>query len=216
MIHASDLYKSYQTGATTLPVLRGVDLEIAAGSFTALLGPSGSGKSTLLSLIGGLEPADRGRLTVAGVEVVGLAPEALRRFRATRIGFVFQSPHLLPTLTAQENVEIASGDPRRAAAMLEAVGLGDRLDAWPDQLSGGERQRVALARALVHRPPLILADEPTGSLDQQTGARVLDLLGQIRHAGATLLVVTHDPAVAARADRTIRLRDGRVVEEQAG
>lgn len=212
MIKLAGVQKSYGAGA----VLKGVDLQLPPGSFTALLGPSGCGKSTLLHIIGGLERADAGLIRVAGEAIEQMNEAALRHYRATRLGFVFQNANLLPTLTAKENVEVAlmeaADAEKRATDLLTAVGLGERIHHFPDQLSGGQRQRVALARALGKRPPLILADEPTGSLDQQTGRAVLDLLAWMRReAGSTLLVVTHDAEVAARADRVLKMVDGQVL-----
>ncbi len=199
-------------------ILRGIDLDIAAGETVGLLGPSGSGKTSLLMLIAGLERPSGGSIRVAGHALAGLDEDTLARIRRDHIGIVFQAFHLIPTMTALENVAIgmelagvadATG---RAKAALDAVGLGHRHSHLPGQLSGGEQQRVALARALAPRPSLVLADEPTGNLDQATGALVIELLFSLaREAGATLLLVTHDPALAARCGREIHLADGRVV-----
>lgn len=212
MIKLAGVHKSFGSAA----VLRGVDLHLPTGSFTALLGPSGCGKSTLLQLIGGMERPDSGIIRVHSEQVELLRGDALRRYRATQVGFVFQNSNLLPTLTARENVEVALLDQpdaaKRAGDLLTAVGLTDRLNYFPDQLSGGQRQRVALARALARRPPVLLADEPTGSLDQKSGRAVMDLMGWLkREAGTTLLVVTHDPEVAGSADRVLRMVDGQVL-----
>jgi putative ABC transport system ATP-binding protein len=198
-------------------VLRGVDVRVARGESLALLGASGSGKSSLLAVLTGLERASGGRVLVDGLDFGALGEDALARARRGRIGVVLQAFHLLPTMTARENVavplELAGvGDAwDRAAAELTAVGLGHRLDHYPSQLSGGEQQRVAIARALAPRPPLVFADEPTGNLDTATGEAIMDLLFE-RHAtlGLTLVVITHDRSLAARCDRIVTLVDGRV------
>ena len=201
----------------TTPVLRGVDVRVARGESVALLGSSGSGKSSLMAVLTGLERASGGRVIVDGLDFTALGEDALARARRGRIGIVLQAFHLLPTMTAQENVAVplelagASDAWARAAAELTAVGLAHRLDHYPAQMSGGEQQRVAIARALAPRPPLVFADEPTGNLDTATGASVMDLLFARQAAlGATLLVITHDHALAARCDRTITLADGQV------
>ncbi|MEO1090716.1 MAG: ABC transporter ATP-binding protein [Pseudomonadota bacterium] len=198
-------------------VLRGVDLAVEAGTSIAIVGPSGSGKSSLLAVIAGLEPATDGRVTVADVDVGALDENGRADWRRQNLGILFQSFHLVPTLTALENVavplELAGREDaeERARTGLERVGLGARLGHRPSQLSGGEQQRVALARALVAGPKLILADEPTGNLDGDTARAVADLLFALpREDGATLLLITHDPALAARADRQVRMHDGRV------
>jgi len=185
------------------------------------MGPSGSGKSTLLGLLAGLDNATSGALLLDGVDITGLSEDRMAEVRGRKIGFVFQSFQLIPTLTAEENVllpaELAGAGPEvasRARALLTRVGLADRLDHYPVQLSGGEQQRVALARAFITRPPILLADEPTGNLDGKTGQQVLELLLELNHQeGATLVMVTHDPALAAHADRIITLRDGLVVTD---
>jgi putative ABC transport system ATP-binding protein len=208
-------------GEGAVEVLRGIDLTIAAGESVALLGPSGSGKSSLMAVLSGLERASAGALTIAGEDFAALDEDALARARRGRIGIVLQAFHLLPTMTAQENVatplELAgeAGDAQaRAAAELAAVGLGHRLDHYPAQLSGGEQQRVAIARATVGRPALLFADEPTGNLDTATGAVVMDLLfARAAETGATLLVITHDPALAARCARVVTLADGRIASD---
>lgn len=220
MITTKNLTKIYTHGAP-VHALDEVTLEIAAGEFVALTGPSGSGKSTLLNLIGTLDRPTSGQVVVDGVDVGILRGDALADFRRERIGFVFQMFHLVPTLTALENVMLPLLPYRRglkfrleerARELLEAVGLGDRLHHLPGQLSGGEQQRVAIARALINTPKVILADEPTGNLDSQAGAEIVALLRQLnREQGMTVLVATHNQAVAQAADRTIRLRDGRVV-----
>jgi putative ABC transport system ATP-binding protein len=205
-------------GAGQVNILRGVDLALAEGEAVGLVGPSGSGKTSLLMLLAGLERATGGRLAVAGQELGAMDEDALARFRRDTLGIVFQAFHLVPTMTALENVAIplefaGRGDAfERAREALGSVGLGHRLGHYPGQLSGGEQQRVALARAFVAGPRLILADEPTGNLDRATGERVMDLLFGLRERhGTTLLLITHDPALAARCDRVVRMEDGVVV-----
>jgi putative ABC transport system ATP-binding protein len=219
-IHLRSVFHSYGGGIGAVPVLRGVDLDIAAGDYTALSGRSGAGKTTLLSLVGGLERPTAGEVEVGSRSVGSLRGSVLADFRRDTVGFVFQHFGLLDALTAVENVELSmtlTGAERgmrrrRATDLLGAVGLGDRLEHRPRTLSGGERQRVAIARAVANRPRLILADEPTGNLDDKAGALVLDLLERLRdERGCTLLVVTHNRAVAARAAQRYRLKDGRVV-----
>lgn len=202
----------------TTPILKGIDLDIAKGESLAILGASGSGKSSLMAVLSGLERASGGAVTVAGVDFGSLDEDALARARRGRIGIILQSFHLLPTMTAHENVavplELAGlADPfGRAAAELEAVGLGHRLTHYPAQLSGGEQQRVAIARAVAPGPDILFADEPTGNLDAATGAAIMDLLfARQAAAGATLLIITHDPALAERCDRIVEMRDGRIV-----
>ena len=210
-------------GDAAVPILRALDLDVPAGQTLALLGPSGSGKSSLMAVLSGLERATSGELTVAGQNFMGpnntaMSEDALARARAGRIGVVLQAFHLLPTMTALENVMTAlelagqANAAARAEQELIAVGLGERLHHYPAQLSGGEQQRVAIARALAPRPTLIFADEPTGNLDGTTGGTIVDLLLARRaETGATLLVITHDEALAARATRIVRLADGRIV-----
>jgi len=217
MIEIARLTKTLGSAGRPVLILHGIDLYIAAGEFVAIMGPSGSGKSTLLGLIAGLDAPTSGSIKLAGQELVGLGEDALARLRGRTLGFVFQSFHLLPTLTAEENVAVplelrGEHDARgRARALLATVGLADRGHHLPAQLSGGEQQRVALARAFVAEPPILLADEPTGNLDSATGERVLALLADLRaRAGTTMVLVTHDPGLAARADRVVTLRDGRV------
>ena len=204
-------------------ILRGVDLTIRRGEAVGLVGPSGSGKTSLLMLLAGLEKPSGGRLRVAGHDLAQMDEDALARFRREHVGIVFQAFHLVPTMTALENVavplEFAGRRDAfaRAEAALAAVGLGHRTGHYPGQLSGGEQQRVALARATVAEPPLLLADEPTGNLDRATGAAVMDLLfGLQARLGTTLLLITHDEALAARCGRVVRMEDGRVVEDAAG
>ncbi|MET0250924.1 MAG: ABC transporter ATP-binding protein [Novosphingobium sp.] len=220
VITARDLTLRFGRGDAAVEVLRGIDLDIAAGETVALLGPSGSGKSSLMAVLAGLERADGGGLTVAGEDFAALDEDALARARRGRIGIVLQAFHLLPTMTARENVatplELAgiADAASRAEAELVAVGLGHRLGHYPAQLSGGEQQRVAIARATVMRPVLLFADEPTGNLDAATGQTVADLLfARAAETGATLLVITHDPALAARCARVIELADGHVVRD---
>jgi len=218
MIRVRDLSMRLASGGRPVPILDGVSLEVAAGEFVAIIGPSGSGKSTLLGLIAGLDQPTAGSVEVDGVEITRLSEDALAGFRRGRIGYVFQSYHLIPTLTATENVAVplelaGRGDALTAArALLVEVGLAERAHHYPAQLSGGEQQRVALARAVALRPTLLLADEPTGNLDSATGSAIIDLMLRLRRErGSTLLLVTHDPALAAHADRIVSLLDGRLV-----
>ena len=220
MIRLEDVHLTLASAAGAVNVLRGVSLAAAAGETVSVVGPSGSGKSTMMMVVGGLERPSAGRVIVDGADLGGLDEDALARFRRERIGIVFQSFHLVPTMNAVENVAIPLELAGRrdafaaAAAGLEAVGLGHRLLHYPGQLSGGEQQRVALARAFAAGPRLLLADEPTGNLDTATGRLVIDLLFalQARH-GTTLLLITHDAGLAARCDRTVRLADGRVADD---
>jgi putative ABC transport system ATP-binding protein len=219
VVRTVGLTRQYKMGDTYVEALRGVDLALARGEFVALVGPSGSGKSTVLDLIGGLDRPTSGQVWINGTELSASDERALTRHRRQHVGFVFQTFNLLPRLTADENVALPlmfSGVPEaqrgaRARALLERVGLGQRMAHRPTQLSGGEQQRVAIARALVGRPALLLADEPTGNLDTVTGAEIMALLQELnQERELTLLVVTHDPEVAAFADRIVRLRDGRI------
>jgi putative ABC transport system ATP-binding protein len=195
---------------------------IPQGEFAAIMGPSGSGKSTLLGLLAGLDSSTSGKIILDGEDITGLSEDRMSEVRGRKIGFVFQSFQLIPTLTAEENVllpaELAGADSgvvKRARELLTRVGLADRMDHYPVQLSGGEQQRVALARAFITKPPILLADEPTGNLDGKTGTQVLEILLELnRREGATLVLVTHDPALAAHADRVITLRDGLVVSDE--
>ncbi len=209
-------------GASRVHILKGISLAVAHGEAVGLVGPSGSGKSTLLMAMAGLEQADSGKIVVDGQNLSGMSEDALARFRGRRIGIVFQSFHLIPTMTAVENVAVplelagARDAFERARAELDAVGLGGRMQHYPAELSGGEQQRVALARALVADPAILVADEPTGNLDETTGGQIVDLLFDLkRDRGATLVLVTHDPALAARCDRTIRLRSGMIESDRA-
>jgi len=220
VIEIKDLVMRLPVGGREVTILDGVSLEVPSGQFLALTGPSGSGKSTLLGLVAGLDQPVAGSVRVAGVDLAGLDEDGLARLRLTTIGYVFQSFLLLPTLTALENVAIplelaGAADPAgRARALLAEVGLAERARHYPAQLSGGEQQRVALARAFANAPPLLLADEPTGNLDSATGSEIIALLVERhRRRGATLVLVTHDPALAAHAERVVELRDGRVVAD---
>ena len=213
----SDVSLSLDGNAGRVDILHDISLQVARGETLGLIGPSGSGKSSLLMLMGGLEQASAGRITALGEPLSEMTEDQLARFRRSNMGVVFQSFHLIPTMTALENVatplELAGADDAfdRARAELEAVGLGHRTDHYPAQLSGGEQQRVALARAAAPRPKILLADEPTGNLDATTGAAVIDLLFDLRDRhGATLIMVTHAPDLADRCDRTLPLRDGRL------
>ena len=216
-ISLDDVHVSLGRGAARVHILKGISLAIAAGEAVGLTGPSGSGKSTLLAVLAGLERPQKGSVTVGGTRIDNLDEDALARFRGARIGIVFQSFHLIPTMSARENVAVPlelAGRPGafdRAAAELRLMGLGDRLHHYPAQLSGGEQQRVALARALASDPAILVADEPTGNLDEATGQSIMDLIFDARaRRGATLVLVTHDPSLAARCDRTIRLRSGSI------
>jgi putative ABC transport system ATP-binding protein len=219
MIALHGISKRVTSGDAILTILHPLDLRIGAGEFVAITGPSGSGKSTLLGLIAGLDAPSTGRIVIDGVDITALDEDALARLRGSRIGFVFQFFHLIPSLTARENVLVPlelAGAPNageRARLLLDEVGLTARAHHYPSQLSGGEQQRVAIARALANDPPVLLADEPTGNLDSATGRQIVDLLeGVNRTRRTTLVLVTHDPEIAGRARSTVALRDGRVVE----
>ena len=221
-VSLDDVHVSLGRAAARVHILKGINLEVGRGEAIGLTGPSGSGKSTLLSVLAGLERPERGAVTIDGIRIEALDEDRLARFRGQRIGIVFQSFHLIPTMTALENVavplELAGRRDAftRAEQELGAVGLGDRLHHYPAQLSGGEQQRTALARALAPDPAILVADEPTGNLDEATGRAVMDLIfATRRERGATLVLVTHDPQLAARCDRTIRLRSGRIDAEPA-
>ncbi|HYD38121.1 MAG TPA: ATP-binding cassette domain-containing protein [Allosphingosinicella sp.] len=220
VIDASNVTLALGSGAARVEILRGIDLRVREGESVALLGPSGSGKSSLMAVLSGLERASGGRIGVADADFAALGEDDLARARQGRIGIVLQAFHLLPTMTALENVavplELAGRDGAfdTARSELEAVGLGHRLTHYPAQLSGGEQQRVAIARATAPRPVLLFADEPTGNLDAATGGAVLDLLFERqRETEATLLVITHDPALAERCGRVIEMQDGRIVAD---
>ncbi|NCO22398.1 MAG: ABC transporter ATP-binding protein [Rhodobacterales bacterium] len=221
ILSLSDITLSLDGNAGRVDILNGISLDVAKGETVGLVGPSGSGKSSLLMLMGGLDRATGGRVRVLGQDITDMNEDELARFRRAHMGVVFQSFHLIPTMTALENVatplELAGvADAfERAEAELVAVGLGSRAGHYPSQMSGGEQQRVALARAAAPRPAILLADEPTGNLDGSTGQAIMDLLFGLRDRyGATLILVTHAPDLAARCDRTIRLEDGRIAPEQ--
>jgi putative ABC transport system ATP-binding protein len=225
LVEAVGLEKRYRLGRTEVHALRGVDFRLEPGEFVVVAGPSGSGKSTLLNLLGCLDDPDAGSVVVEGRDLSKMSASDRTCLRRRRLGFVFQSFHLVPVLSAFENVEyplLIDGVPRqerraRTTAALAAVGLQDRLGHKPDQLSGGERQRVAVARALVHDPVLVLADEPTANLDSATGGAVVELLARLNtERDVSLLLATHDPAIMRRAPRVVRLADGRVVEDGSG
>ncbi|MQA23557.1 ABC transporter ATP-binding protein [Rugamonas rivuli] len=223
MIQLSDIRKTYRQGGNDIRALDGIDLHIAPGEFVAIMGPSGSGKSTLLNVLGALDRPDSGRYRLAEDEISALDDDAASEVRNRRIGFVFQSFHLLPRLTVLENVLLPqryarTADPAaagRAVALLERIGLGERTGHLPGQLSGGQLQRAAIARALLNQPALLLADEPTGNLDSKSAADVMALLKELHAGGQTLVLVTHDPDIAAAAQRTIHLRDGRIDQGHA-
>jgi putative ABC transport system ATP-binding protein len=220
LIHATALEKTYRLGRVDVQALRGADCDIEAGEFVAITGPSGSGKSTLMHILGCLDTPTAGTYELDGVNVSGLRGKTLAHVRNRKVGFVFQTFNLMPRLNVLENVALPlqyrGGIPRaerraRARAVLERLGMGDRMDHRPDELSGGQRQRVAIARALVGEPAILMADEPTGNLDSESGAGVMRTFRELHEAGNTILLVSHDPNVAAQAHRTITIADGRVV-----
>ncbi len=220
VIHASGVTKVLPMGKVKVHALRGVDMDIYAGEMVSIVGPSGSGKSTLLGLIGGLDTPTTGKIEIDGVDITRMNEDQLTEIRNEKIGFIFQFFNLIPTLTAQENVALPIqfarkpqfNPDKRAKELLELLELGDRVRHRPSELSGGQQQRVAIARALANNPPIILADEPTGNLDSESGKIVLDALKQIqRESGTTVVIVTHDPTLAAFTDRTITLVDGEIV-----
>ena len=221
MIHARNLTKSANSGNQPTPILRGIDLDIAAGSFAVLLGPSGCGKTTLLHLLGALDTADGGTLRVADTQLAPVDTRRVLHYRRSVVSVIFQFYNLLPTLTARENIELVL-EPlglhtreraQRADEMLTRVGLQSSADQYPSQLSGGQQQRVAIARALAKRPQLVLADEPTGSLDRQNSRQILSLMRQINaEQGTTFLIVTHEPELAASATHVLRMEDGRLLD----
>jgi len=222
MLTATNLTKEYASGESNLAVLRHVNFSIPQGEFVAIVGPSGSGKTTLLGLLAGLDIPSAGSVSLDGVDLTTLSEDQRARLRGEKVGFIFQSFQLIPTLTAMENVQVPlelRGEDhaaRRAKELLERVGLADRTGHFPAQLSGGEQQRVAIARAFVNAPRILFADEPTGNLDGATGERIVALLETLnRTSGSTIVLVTHDAALAERASRIIRLRDGVVVEDRA-
>lgn len=220
MIEIRQIRKTYRQGGNTIRALDGIDLSIAQGEFVAIMGPSGSGKSTLLNVLGALDKPDSGTYHLDQDEIGAMDDDAASDLRNRRIGFVFQSFHLLPRLTVLENVLLpqryaASFDKSaesRARVLLERIGLGQRIDHLPGELSGGQLQRAAIVRALLNQPALLLADEPTGNLDSKSAVEVLALLAELHAAGQTMVLVTHDPNIAAKAQRTIHLRDGKVDE----
>jgi len=221
VIDASNVTLALGSGGARVDILRGIDLQVAKGESVALLGPSGSGKSSLMAVLSGLERASSGTIKIAGADFTALDEDGLARARRGRIGIVLQAFHLLPTMTAHENVAVPLELAGEADAFaiagkeLEGVGLGHRLTHYPAQLSGGEQQRVAIARAMAPKPELIFADEPTGNLDAKTGAAILDLLfSRQKESGATLLVITHDAGLAERCDRVLEMQDGRIVADR--
>jgi len=219
MIAVRNLVKTIRNGAREVEIIRGISFDVPSRQFVAIMGPSGSGKSTLLGLIAGLDAPTSGNITIDGVDITSLREDELAQLRGKKLGFVFQSYHLIPTLTAFENVllpmefsGVLNGATARAEHLLESVGLMERRDHYPVQLSGGEQQRVALARAFMMKPAVLLADEPTGNLDSENGRHVLELLMKLnREEGTTLVLVTHDEMLASQAERRIVLRDGRIV-----
>ena len=221
VIRVTDLTKSIDTGTHRVDILKGITLDVPSGQFVAIMGASGSGKSTLLGLLAGLDAPSSGRVILDGEDITDLAEDDLARVRGRKIGFVFQSYQLIPTLTAEENVllpaelsNVDNGGIGRARELLQRVGLADRLDHYPVQLSGGEQQRVALARAFMVQPPILMADEPTGNLDSENGQQILELLiGLNKQEKTTLVLVTHDRELARYADRIVMLKDGRVVSD---
>ncbi len=223
ILEARSLTKTIDTGTHRVEILRGVEFIVPAGQFVAIMGASGSGKSTLLGLLAGLDTPTSGSIVIDGTDITGLSEDKLAVVRGKKIGFVFQSYQLIPTLTAEENVllphELSGGDVKsgtvRARELLASVGLADRFDHYPIQLSGGEQQRVALARAFMVKPPILMADEPTGNLDSVNGAHVLELLITLnRREHTTLVLVTHDRALTEYADRIVTLRDGKVISDE--
>ena len=223
MIRLTSLHKVYEAGESAVHALRGIDIEVEAGEYMAIMGPSGSGKSTLMHILGCLDLPTQGEYFLDGTPVSGMSSRELARIRNQKVGFIFQSFNLLPRATILRNVELPmlyAGLGRwerreRGLAALASVGLADRAKSVPSKLSGGQRQRVAIARALVNAPAIVLADEPTGNLDTRTGEEILSLLRAVHAEGNTLVVVTHDPGIGARAGRTISIRDGRVERDSA-
>ncbi|HEX3110367.1 MAG TPA: ABC transporter ATP-binding protein [Thermoanaerobaculia bacterium] len=220
MLSARDLTKEYQSGTSKLAVLKHVSFDIPQGSFVSIVGPSGSGKTTLLGLLAGLDTPSGGSVTIDGTDITRLSEDERALLRGEKVGFIFQTFQLIPTLTAIENVQVPlelrgeNDAPERATSLLKRVGLADRMDHFPTQLSGGEQQRVAIARAFSNAPRILFADEPTGNLDGDTGARIVELLEELnRESGSTIIIVTHDITLAQRAGRMIRLKDGVVVED---
>jgi putative ABC transport system ATP-binding protein len=221
IITMSNIRKVYDTGKVKVEALKGIDLEVVAGEFVAIVGPSGSGKSTLMNLLGCLDTPTEGTYEIGGENVAGVTRDQLAEIRNRRVGFVFQNFNLLPHISAQENVELpllfGGVSPKerrkRAAELLTRVGLGDRLDHKPTELSGGQMQRVAIARALAMDPDIVLADEPTGNLDTSSGSDIMTIFGELSKSGRTLVIITHDPALAKRASRIVEIRDGRITRD---
>jgi putative ABC transport system ATP-binding protein len=223
IIEMRNIRKTYDTGKVKVEALKGVDLEISKGELVAIVGPSGSGKSTLMNLLGCLDTPTEGQYQLGGENVAGVTRDQLAEIRNRRVGFVFQNFNLLPHITSLENVEMPmlfGGMPvrerrTRATELLERVGLGDRLDHKPTELSGGQMQRVAIARALAMNPDIVLADEPTGNLDTSSGSDIMSIFSELWKQGRTLVIITHDPALAQRASRVVEIRDGVVVSDHA-
>lgn len=223
IIETTGLCRQFHVGDSKVKALDDVDLKINTGDFVAVMGPSGSGKSTLMNIIGCLDTPDGGRYRLLDHEVAALGDDELSRIRNSKIGFVFQSFHLLPRMTARENVLLPlrysegdiGGTRKRADELLDRLGLSERLDHRPNQLSGGQRQRVAIARSLISAPPLLLADEPTGNLDSRTSEEIMELFEEINQQGQTILMVTHEEEIAAHARRLIRMRDGKIEHDSS-
>src|SRR5215471_20358834 len=224
MIAVRNLVKTIRNGAREVEIIRDISFDVPSRQFVAIMGPSGSGKSTLLGLMAGLDGPSSGSISIDGIEITSLRENELAQLRGKKLGFVFQSYHLIPTLTAFENVLLpmefsggSNGGATRAAQLLDSVGLKDRRDHYPVQLSGGEQQRVAIARAFMMKPAVLLADEPTGNLDSENGRHVLELLMRLnQEEGTTLVLVTHDELLASHAERRIVLKDGRILEDTVG
>lgn len=223
IIHMEEIRKVYDTGKVKVEALKGVDLQIEQGELVAIVGPSGSGKSTLMNLLGCLDTPTSGKYELGGQAVSGVTRDELAEIRNRRVGFIFQNFNLLPHITALENVEMPmlfggmkpAERRKRAKELLERVGLGDRVDHKPTELSGGQMQRVAIARSLAMHPDIILADEPTGNLDTTSGADIMSIFTDLWKQGRTLVIITHDPALAKRASRVVEIRDGRIVADHA-